>query len=323
MAVIAAELCSGAGGAALGLEQAGFTHSALVEIDADCCATLRLNRPHWPVVQGDVAGGHLTGDPVDLLSAGLPCTPHTRGGQQLGETDERHLWHAALDIIGAAMPRAVLLETADAILGEKFSVERAGTLGRLARLGYTVRWEVIDALWYGVPQHRKRAILVAFREAEAAAAFAWPSPVPDPPPTVGELLHEQMSAGDWPGADAWRDKAAGWAPVIVGGSQKHGGPDLGPTQTRRAWARLGVDGSGVADGVPGPDGKYQRGTGKIGDADADGPMLTTEMGAALQGFPPGWVFSGGKTSRWRQTGNALPPPAARAIGMQIRSALIT
>lgn len=320
MSYVCADLCAGAGGTALGLELAGFEPGVLVELDGDCCETLKQNRPGWPVYQDDITTGHLTGT-FDPLSGGLPCQPHSRGGRQLGTDDERHLWHAALDIIGAARPRAVMLETASDILGDKFSIEKAGTLRRLAELGYAVQWYAVDCLYFGVSQHRKRAILVAFREAEANMAFRWPDWAPQAPPTVGKLLYARMSARDWTGAAAWRDGAAGWSPTIVGGSQKHGGPDLGPTQSRAAWARLGVDGSGVADGVPGPDGKYQRGVGKIGDADNAGPMLTTECGALIQGFPESWSFSGGKTSRWRQIGNALPPPAARAIGLAIRKAL--
>src|SRR5438067_13669821 len=95
------ELCAGGGGTALGLERAGFTHGALVECDPDCCATLRLNRPCWPVWEGDIASlpfGRAAGR-VGLFSAGLPCTPHSRGGMQRGEDDERHLWDHARRII--------------------------------------------------------------------------------------------------------------------------------------------------------------------------------------------------------------------------------
>ena len=104
------ELCAGGGGTALGLEQAGFAHGALVEIDLDACATLRANRPGWRVCQADIAeldGGKAHG--VSLVSAGLPCTPHSRGGRQLGEADERYLWDEALRIVAGAMPRAVML----------------------------------------------------------------------------------------------------------------------------------------------------------------------------------------------------------------------
>ena len=321
--MIAVELCAGAGGAALGIEQAGFEHSALVELDADCCATLRLNRPGWPVFQADITAddARLTGPPADLVSGGLPCTPHSRAGGQLGEGDERHLWHAATRLISQGRPRAVLLETSDAVMSALFDVERAGTTGRLREAGYFVRWKVLDASEFGVSQHRRRALLVAFRELECARAFRWPDPDPEPPPSVGELLYPRMAADGWRGAEAWRDKANGLAPTIVGGSHLHGGPDLGPSQSKAAWRKLGVDGSGIADDVPGPDGLFERGGDKMFDAGAAGPMITVRCGAALQGFPDDWAFSGGKTSRWRQIGNALPPPLAKAVGTAIAAAL--
>jgi DNA (cytosine-5)-methyltransferase 1 len=321
--VICAELCAGAGGAALGLEAAGFTHGALVEADADAVQSLKLNRPGWPVVRGDIRDGHLTGS-FDLLSAGLPCTPHSRGGKQLGTDDERHLWSAATAIISEARPRAVMLETADAVLGPKFAGERASTIGRLEALGYTVFWHPVDCLMFGISQHRRRAILVAFLEPGAARAFRWPDWVPQAPPTVGELLYPRMSADGWRGAEAWRDRANDWAPAIVGGSEKHGGPDLGPSRTKEAWRRLGVNPLGLANDVPDADGRYERSSeGKFAYVGADGPMLTVGMAALLQGFPPDWGFSGGKTSRYRQVGNAFPPPAAKAIGEAIRTALTT
>ena len=319
--MIAIELCAGAGGTAIGLEQAGFEPAVLVERNGDCCATLRDNRPGWPVYQADITDGHLTGDPVDLLSAGLPCTPHSRAGGQLGEADERHLWSAALRLIEQGRPRSVLLETADAVMDARFAGERARTLAALARMGYTAFWEVLDCLWFGVSQHRRRAVLIAFAEPAAAAAFRWPLSATDPPPTVGELLHPRMAANGWPGAAAWRDAANTWAPTIIGGSQRHGGPDLGPSQSKQAWRKLGVDPMGIATDVPDADGRYERSEGKPGYVDGQGPMLTVRCGADLQGFPEDWAFSGGKTSRWRQVGNAFPPPAARALGLSVRAAL--
>ena len=61
-----------------------------------------------------------------------------------------------------------------------------------------------------------------------------------------------MAADGWPGAAAWAERANGIGPTLVGGSRKHGGPDLGPTRAREAWLRLSVDGKGLADAPPGP-----------------------------------------------------------------------
>jgi DNA (cytosine-5)-methyltransferase 1 len=322
------ELCTGGGGQALGLERAGFTPVLLAEIDPDCCDTLIANRPGWPVLQDDItrlAAGAARdlayAYPADLVAGGLPCQPHSRGGRQLGEADERHLWDAALRIIGEVRPRAVILETSNAILAPRFALERARTLTMLHSLGYREGWEVIDCSHYGVSQQRKRAVLVAFSEAPAFRHFTWPEPSPRPPVSVGTRLLSLAGANGWAGAALWAVRARGIAPTVVGGSTKHGGADLGASQGKAAWRKLGIDPMGIADGPPGPDGKYPRGKGLTGDAGETGLMLTTEMAARLQGFPPDWVFRGGKTARYRQVGNAFPPPAAARIGLAVRAAL--
>jgi DNA (cytosine-5)-methyltransferase 1 len=316
------ELCSGGGGLAIGTELAGFRPVGLVDVDPDCCRTLRQNRPKWPVYQGDVAdldGTRCRG--LGLISAGLPCPPHSRAGKRLGAADERHLWSQAMPIIAEARPRAVLIETVDGIMAPAFDAERAVTTGILHDLGFVTSWRVVDASHFAVPQRRRRAVLVGFAEDRAAGAFRWPEPHPDPPLAVGDVLLPLMGERGWPGAAAWAAQARDLAPTIVGGSAKHGGPDLGPSQTKAAWRRMGLDPLGVADEAPGADGKYQRGACLVRDAGEHGPMLTVAMGARLQGFPPGWRFCGGKTSQWHQVGNACPPPLAAAVSTQIRLAL--
>jgi DNA (cytosine-5)-methyltransferase 1 len=323
------ELCAGGGGQALGLERAGFTHLALIEIDADCCATLARNRPDWQVMHDDLTrlAAEAARDlayayPADLVAGGLPCTPHSRGGRQLGEADERHLWDAALVIIAETLPRAVMLETSNAIMSPRFSMERAATLRKLTRLGYRSSWVVIDASDYGVPQRRRRAVLAAFSDPGEFERFIWPQPDPGPPPTAGDTLYYLAKAGGWfPGAAHWAARAQDLAPTVVGGSRRHGGADLGASQGKDAWRKLGINPMGIADGPPDTDGKYLRSRGIIGDAEHDGLMLTVEMAAKLQGFPGDWEFCGTKTARYRQVGNAFPPPAAHAIGTAIRTAL--
>jgi DNA (cytosine-5)-methyltransferase 1 len=303
------EICAGAGGQSLGLEQAGFAHLAAVEIDPDACQTLRLNRPAWHVEELDVhtfAGHPFQG--VDLLAGGVPCPPFSIAGKQLGADDERDLFPQALRLVQESQPAAVMLENVRGLSAARFAGYREQVLGRLAELGYQADWQVLNASEFGVPQLRPRFILVAMRP-DAYTHFAWPS-AQQAPPTVGETLRDLMAAGGWPGADAWAAAASGIGPTLVGGSRKHGGPDLGPTRARQAWLRLQVDGRGLADGPPGPlDPLHHR------------PRLTLPMAAAIQGFPPGWRFWGRKTAGYRQIGNAFPPPVARAVGLSIRSAL--
>lgn len=305
------EICAGAGGQSLGLEQAGFTHVAAVEIDLDACATLRLNRPQWNVIQRDVH--HFKGagyQRVGLLAGGVPCPPFSIAGKQLGADDERDLFPQALRLVEECEPAAVMLENVRGLATARFAGYREQVLDRLHKLGYQAGWQVLNASEFGVPQLRPRFILVAVT-ADAYQHFEWPRAIKTPP-TVGETLRDLMAADGWQGADAWASKANGVGATLVGGSRKHGGPDLGPTRAREAWRQLHVDGRGLADAPPKPS-----------DPINHIPRLTLPMAAAIQGFPPTWHFSGRKTAAYRQIGNAFPPPVARAVGFSIRAAIET
>lgn len=306
---VAMEICAGGGGQALGLELAGFDHAAVVEIDSAACATLRQNRPSWNVVEGDLK--EFDGKPyrgIDLLAGGVPCPPFSIAGKQLGADDERDLFPEALRLVRETKPRAVLLENVRGLASPKFADYRAGIIQKLGRMGYRADWRLLNASDFGVPQLRPRFILVALRK-EIADRFEWPEPIGSPP-TVGATLKDLMSSGGWAGADNWAKRAADIAPTVVGGSKKHGGPDLGPTRAKRQWLELGVDGLGIAYDPPGPD-FPKEGT----------PKLTVKMVARVQGFPDAWEFSGKKTAAYRQVGNAFPPPVATAVGKAILNAL--
>lgn len=302
------EICAGAGGQALGLEQAGFEHLELVEFDAAACNTLRANRPTWAVQEGDVrnySALHLKG--IELIAGGVPCPPFSHAGKQLGADDERDLFPEAIRLVDEARPLALMLENVRGLLDPKFSEYREEILSSLAALGYVGQWQVLHASDYGVPQLRPRSILVALKK-PIAKYFEWPTPKLVQPPTVGAALYDLMAADGWRGAEQWRLGADSIAPTLVGGSKKHGGPDLGPTRARKAWEALGVDGKGVANAAPSEDFEGM-------------PRLTVQMAARIQGFPDSWEITGKKTPAYRQVGNAFPPPVARVVGAQILTAL--
>jgi DNA (cytosine-5)-methyltransferase 1 len=304
------EICAGAGGQALGLERAGFHHVALVENEPAPCATLRANRPGWRILENDVRdlnGRDFHG--IDLLSGGVPCPPFSIAGKQLGHADERDLFPVALRLAEQCQPRAMILENVPGLSKARFAGYRAMISENLRRLGYSVDWRVVNACNYGVPQLRPRFVLVAFK-GKAAQRFSWPQPR-HAPPTVGEMLHDLMASRGWRGADSWMRQANGIAPTLVGGSKKHGGPDLGPSRAKAAWRELGVDALGLADDAP--DDQFP--TGGL-------PKLTVPMTARLQGFPDSWTIVGRKTAAYRQVGNAFPSPVAYRVGKAVRHAIL-
>jgi DNA (cytosine-5)-methyltransferase 1 len=280
-----------------------------VEVDSDACATLRRNLPGAEVVEGDLRSFDARRfEGVDLVAGGVPCPPFSIAGKQLGEADERDLFPEALRVVRETAPRAVMLENVRGFCTEKFSGYRRRLLSDLSELGYQASWRLLQASDYGVPQLRPRFLLVALR-GEYVPHFRWPEAL-GPAPTVGEAIRDLMGAGGWPGTDAWAGKACGIAPTIVGGSKKHGGPDLGPTRAREQWRRLGVNGLSLAAEPPGRN-----------FPEEELPRLTTRMVARLQSFPDEWEFFGTKTSQYRQIGNAFPPAVAAAVAASIRAAL--
>jgi DNA (cytosine-5)-methyltransferase 1 len=302
------EICAGAGGQAIGLEQGGFEPQALVEIDGACCNTLRFNRPQWNVIEGDLRDFECKSfKGIDLLAGGVPCPPFSKAGKQLGKEDERDLFPEALRLVDECRPRAVMLENVRGFLDAVFEDYRGNLKRQLEKMGYVADWRLLNASDFGVSQLRPRVVIIAIRK-DSSENFLWPKFYEQNPPTVGTLLYEQMSSRGWRGAKKWKQRADDIAPTIVGGSKKHGGPDLGPTRAKRAWASLGVDGMGIANESP--------------DEDFLGmPKLTVEMVAKIQGFPNDWHFTGKKTPAYRQVGNAFPPPVAQAVAREIYQCL--
>ncbi|WP_406058585.1 DNA cytosine methyltransferase [Streptomyces sp. NBC_01077] len=304
-------------------------------------------------------GKLLEPEELDLLAGGVPCPPFSHAGKQLGKDDERDLFPRMLHLVEQLRPRAVMIENVRGILDPKFSDYRdyikaklqSGTYraddGSLVTddgLGYEVcHWGILEASDFGVPQLRPRAILVAIRkDVLKDVKYEWPTSTHEHPVSVVEALGESMKARYEAYYDGPRDQeartayarwqaraterheeleakdGAGIAPTLVGGSKKHGGADLGPSRAKAAWKQLGVSGLGVANDVETCKKKGSEDRDLFG---VDGPMLTVEQAAIIQGFPGDWIFDGGKTAQYRQVGNAFPPPVAEAVGRSIMDVL--
>lgn len=298
---------------------------------------------------------------LHLLAGGVPCPPFSHAGKQLGSEDERDLFPRMLQLVDGLLPEAVMIENVRGIKDAKFGDYRtyieARLQGGVAKrpgsdveetfegMGYKVcMWDVLEAANFGVPQLRPRAILVAIRkDVLGDLEFVRPVPAEADRVSVFKALEVSMRERfqhyiDLGGADAplaqqrlnvWlaeaskvaeESKSGGVAPTLVGGSKKHGGADLGPSRAKAAWAALGVSGLGVANGKK--EGQEKRDKSRLRDLlGPDGPMLTVEQAALIQGFPPEWEFTGGKTAQYRQVGNAFPPPVAEAVASAIAAVL--
>ncbi|MEY9848360.1 site-specific DNA-cytosine methylase [Streptacidiphilus sp. BW17] len=308
------EVCAGAGGQALGLERAGFDPVLLIDNQEHVCRTLGLNRPRWDVRCGDVRAfdpaEHLRTERVDLLSGGLPRIRSAATSARADDVEEREVFEAAVNLVARMRPKAVLLENMpEFIEKDDFAAERSAIEAELTEHGYHVFWRVLDAADFGVPQHRRSGLLVALAE-PYHEAYSWPAAIPESPRTVGEVLGVSMASGGWPGATEWATRADKVGPALVGGSDRRGGADLGPTGSKNAWAGLGVNGNSLGDTVP-----------EAGFPPGEMPKLTVRQAALLQCFPEDWGFEGGKTKEYRQIGHAMPPPLATAVGRRIAAAL--
>ena len=174
------EICAGAGGQALGLEMAGFSHVALVEYEKDYCECLKRNRQEWNIFCKDVH--HFDGKPyygqIDLLAGGVPCPPFSVAGKQLGADDERDLFPQMLRLVQEINPRIVMIENVRGILSSKFNAYREQVLQTLKKLGYSTHLQLLNASDYGVPQLRPRVIIIGIRR-DLTDVFMFPEKIPE------------------------------------------------------------------------------------------------------------------------------------------------
>ncbi|AJF65375.1 DNA cytosine methyltransferase [Streptomyces vietnamensis] len=314
------DVCSGAGGLASGLESAGFSPVLLLDHKPQACETLLTNRPQWNVICEDLISflpdEHPETFDVDLLSAGLPRVKASAAVGRADSDQELRLLTATIYLVHSIQPRALLLENLPALVDSPtYAGIRDFVRAELTHLGYRLCWFVLDAADFGVPQERRQGVLVALKE-PWFDAFTPPEPTVEEPVPVGRVLLPSMRSRGWHDAEAWAAQASAVAPTLVGGSENRGGADLGPSGTKRAWARMGVNGGSLADEVPGVEYVWPR-----SDDPAQMVKITVDQAALLQSFPPDWRIMGRKTARYRQIGHATPPPVGRALGAAIATAL--
>lgn len=344
-------VCSGAGGLDIGLEAAGWSSLAQIEIDADCCGTLTTSAAHKrsasrvihaALEDVDARGLReslgLRRGQLELLAGGPPCQPFTTHGlrQTLRDARASSVFPSYLKLVEEFEPQSLVIENVDGFLSAALHHvtlaeretralarhEMKGSflrwvLGELDRLGYAVSWGVMEAADYGVPQFRQRAILIGVRGHEPCYL---PRATHERPLTLREGLRRVKEPGPIQPLSA--RKAAIYDLIPAGGNWRSLPVEVQRETMGRAffatggksgwWRRLAWD--EPAPTILGmPD---HSSTGLIH------PDQTRCLGlnecAALQSFPEWVKFSGSPRSGYQQVGNAVPPLLGEALGVEIK-----
>ena len=328
------ELFAGAGGLALGLEQAGFKHIGLVELDKAAAQTLITNRPKWNVLNEDVekvAERDLEKEfgivkyELDLLSGGAPCQSFSYAGKRLGLDDVRGtMFYHYATFLHKLQPKMFLFENVKGLLSHDKGRTYETILGIFEDEGYVTVHQILNAWDYGVPQKRERLITVGIRaDLVDEVNFSFPKPHTYKPTLRDIQLDVQPSEEEC--ARYSENKAKVFALVPAGGYWKNIDPAIAKEYMKTCWFMGGGR------------------TGILRRISLDEPCLTvlTNPGmkqtdrchplevrpfsyrenARIQTFPDDWEFCGKLSERYKQVGNAVPVNLAKEIGIEILKSL--
>lgn len=327
-ALPAIDLFAGAGGLSLGLAASGFETVAAVEHDADACSTFRTHHPGAKVVEGDIA--HVDLRPfrgsVALVAGGPPCQPFSVGGKRLSQDDHRNGLPQFLRAVDEVRPPAVLMENVPGLTVGRQRAYLDQFCERLTSLGYEVRRAVLHAADLGVPQHRRRLLVVGLR----GHGFDFPPPTHGPgnvaPHRAAGSVVGVAPAGEPNPSVVTYARRPSLRPNPYHGHLYNGGGrpiDLDrPCPT--LLASMGgnktpwVDGAGI---VPEYHRHLASGGGPRRGQVPGARRLTVQEAATLQTFPADVRFAGSRSSRYRQVGNAVPPLLAEHVGRALSAHL--
>ncbi len=323
------ELFAGAGGLALGLEQAGFNAVLLNEIDKQACATLRHNRPQWHIIEGSIEHIDFTRyhHNIDFVSGGFPCQSFSYAGNQRGFDDVRGtLFFEFARAIREIQPKVFLAENVRGLLNHDGGRTLATIEKVIADLGYTlVGSSVLKAMHYRVPQKRERLFLVGVRNDLANKAnFTFPKPH-----ERIMTLRDGLKAGELYNCDVPESmgqiypskKKAVLDLVPAGGCWRHL-PDAIQREYMKKSYFLGGGRTGMARRLSWDEASLtltcapaQNQTERC-HPDETRPLTVREY-ARIQTFPDVWQFMGSMSAQYKQIGNAVPVNLAYAVGSSL------
>jgi DNA (cytosine-5)-methyltransferase 1 len=357
----AVDLFAGCGGLSSGLIAAGFDVLAAIEKDPDAAASYKVNHPTVTLYDKDIrkvfpwrmrrALNLPASETLDLVAGCPPCQGFTRLTESSGRRDRRNgLVRQFLRFVRALQPKVCMLENVPGLAKSQKGKRYFNELRRgLKEAGYAVSYEVVELADYGVPQFRKRLVLLAAR----GKAIPIPSAThrnPDRPGKSGQrhwkTVRDAIAAFPEPPLRSAVRSGKAVAPY-----KWHFARDIAPLVRRRLKHALRTgryrtslpkslrlacherrpdgyyDVYGVLDwNMPSPtmtSGCTNASKGRFGHPRHPRPLTATEA-AALQTFPLSYKFKGsGLESVAAQVGNALPRRFAKVIGRAIIKRLRT
>lgn len=315
------ELFSGAGGLALGMENAGLGCEMLVELDKHACATLRANRPDWNTVEGDVHGVSFAGVQADVVAGGFPCQAFSYAGKRLGFEDVRGtLFYEFARAIQEIRPKVIVGENVKGLLKHDDGRTLETMLQILDELGYAVAYRVLRAQYFDVAQKRERLLIFGVRK-DLKRPIAFPKEknytlsvreALQGVPTSGgqsytERKHQVMQ--QVPEGGYWRDLPLAVQQSYMGASFHLGGGKTGMAR-RLAWDEPSL----TLTCNP-----AQKQTERCHPSETR-PLAVREY-ARIQSFPDDWAFSGSVSAQYKQIGNAVPVNLGYHIGRAVLAML--
>lgn len=323
--VTAIELFAGAGGLALGLEQAGIKTLEHVEFDKACCETLRTNRPNWNVVCEDIHNVDFSEyrDKVDIVTGGFPCQAFSYAGKKMGFEDVRGtLFYEFARCIKETHPKMFMAENVKGLLSHDNGRTLNTIISVFEDLGYTIgnRKQILNACYYGVGQKRERIVIIGIRN-DIHTEFHYPE-AEKKQTTLREALNNcPLSSGISysekkrkvfelvPAGGCWVNLPENVAKEYMGKSYYSGGGRRGMAR-RISWDEPCL----TLTCSP-----SQKQTDRCHPDEAR-PFTVREY-ARIQSFPDDWNFCGGIGSQYKQIGNAVPVELARRLGVQLVTAI--
>lgn len=322
--VTAIELFAGAGGLALGLEQAGISTLEYIEFDKACCETLKKNRPDWNVICDDIHSVDFTEykDRIDIVTGGFPCQAFSYAGKKLGFEDTRGtLFHEYARCVQQVRPKMFLAENVRGLVSHDKGRTLQTIIEVLESLGYSIQYKILNAAYYGVGQKRERIVIIGIRN-DLLIDFSFPIPdekmttlrqaLKDCPVSQGEEYSEKKKKvlELVPAGGCWVDLPEDIAKSYMGKSYYSGGGRRGMAR-RISWDEPCL----TLTCSP-----SQKQTERC-HPEKTRPFTVREY-ARIQSFPDDWKFCGGIGDQYKQIGNAVPVEMARRIGIQLKESIL-